>query len=78
MHLALWGTVDTNTNSINMTVGLPAATLAKAGVKGLPPGYLLPVAVLGPLHRPQVAWNAAGVCLEAFGLFAMLAKGEAV
>jgi len=60
LHLALWGTVDTNTNSLTMTIGLPDTTLAKAGLKNLPPGYMLPVAVGGPLHRPQVEWNAAG------------------
>lgn len=61
LHLALWGTVDTNSNTLAMTVGLPATTLAKAGLRGLPPEYLLPVAVSGPLHRPSVEWNAAGV-----------------
>lgn len=60
LHLALWGTIDTNSNTLAMTVGLPGNTLAKAGLRGLPPGYLLPVAVSGPLHRPQVEWNAAG------------------
>ena len=60
LHVALWGTVDTNSNTLEMSVGLPAETLAKAGLKGLPPGYMLPVAVSGPLHRPQVEWNAAG------------------
>lgn len=60
LHLALWGTLDTNSNTLEMTVGLPAETLAKAGLRGLPPGYMLPVAVSGPLHRPQVEWNAAG------------------
>lgn len=43
-----------------MTVGLPASTLGKAGLRNLPPEYMLPVAVSGPLHRPQVEWNAAG------------------
>jgi hypothetical protein len=69
LHLALWGTVDTNSNQIAMTVGLPATTLAKAGLRGLPPGYLLPVAVSGPLHRPQVEWNAAGMLSAALTLW---------
>lgn len=65
LHLALWGTLDTNSNTLEMTVGLPAETLSKAGLRGLPPGYMLPVAVSGPLHRPQVEWNAAGEAVAA-------------
>jgi hypothetical protein len=73
MHLALWGTVDTNSNTLDMTVGLPASTLVKAGLRGLPPTYVLPVAVSGPLHRPQVEWNAAG---EAWGTAFLRACGQ--
>jgi hypothetical protein len=60
LHVALWGVVDAASNTIDFTVGLPASTLAKAGIAGLPPAYMLPVAVSGPLHRPTIEWNAAG------------------
>ncbi|KAF8057655.1 hypothetical protein HT031_006004 [Scenedesmus sp. PABB004] len=60
LHLALWGGVDLAAGgSLDMRLGLPAATLARAGIRGLAPSYLLPLAVRGKLTAPHVDWPAA-------------------
>ncbi|KAF6262446.1 hypothetical protein COO60DRAFT_1676044 [Scenedesmus sp. NREL 46B-D3] len=59
LHVALWGLMDTTTDTIDMRIGLTAATLAKAGIRGLPASYVLPLAVRGHLDSPQIDWQAA-------------------
>ncbi|WIA22339.1 hypothetical protein OEZ85_004653 [Tetradesmus obliquus] len=59
LHVAVWGLVDTTTDKIDMRIGLTAATLAKAGIRGLPASYVLPLAVTGPLDSPQIDWQIA-------------------
>ncbi len=41
----LWGCLDPATDAVDMRLGLPAATLAQLGLRGLPPGYVLPLAL---------------------------------
>ena len=57
---------------VDATLALPAYTLALAGLKGLPPEYLLHIGVRGPAKRPTVEWLKCGAghgmittCLEA-------------
>lgn len=55
LQLAFWGSVDDVSDRIDMRVGLPACTLALAGLTDVPwPGYVLPVEVSGTPERPQV------------------------
>jgi hypothetical protein len=42
-----------------MRIGLTAATLAKAGIRGLPASYVLPLSVKGHLDSPQIDWQVA-------------------
>jgi hypothetical protein len=42
-----------------MRIGLTAATLAKAGIRGLPASYVLPLSVTGHLDAPQIDWQVA-------------------
>jgi hypothetical protein len=42
-----------------MRIGLTAATLAKAGIRGLPASYVLPLSVTGHLDSPQIDWQVA-------------------
>eukprot|EP00882_Tetradesmus_deserticola_P018085 GHRQ01019408.1.p1 GENE.GHRQ01019408.1~~GHRQ01019408.1.p1 ORF type:complete len:307 (+),score=85.93 GHRQ01019408.1:360-1280(+) len=59
LHVAMWGSIDTTKDTIDMRIGLTAATLAKAGIRGLPASYVLPLAVTGHLDSPQIDWPAA-------------------
>lgn len=51
----MWGQVDTaHDNATEMTVGLPADTLAAYGIKNLPDNYMLDIKVSGTTTNPQV------------------------
>ncbi|KAK9838177.1 hypothetical protein WJX81_006881 [Elliptochloris bilobata] len=67
VHLAIWGEVDPPSGRVNMMLGLPARTLAAAGLR-VPPGYMLPLAVRGTLTRPQVDWVGAYQQLAALAM----------
>lgn len=54
LHLALWGFVDPDTDQVHMTVGLPAATLRKAGATHLPDSYHLPLSLHGSIDAPRL------------------------
>lgn len=60
MHLAIWGEVDPASSRVRMSLGLPARTLAAAGLRA-PADYMLPLAVRGTLTRPQVDWVGCAV-----------------
>ncbi|KAK9818270.1 hypothetical protein WJX72_009837 [[Myrmecia] bisecta] len=68
VHLALWGQVDPTTNQLSMTLGIPADTLALAGIKGLPAEAMFPVAVRGTVNRPRVDWIGASRRLAALAV----------
>ncbi|KAK9813117.1 hypothetical protein WJX72_009316 [[Myrmecia] bisecta] len=60
IHVAMWGHVDTaHDNAVHMTLGIPAASLALAGIRGLPADFVLPIAVRGSSHKPEVHWVTA-------------------
>ena len=54
IHLITWGTVNTATNTLEMTLGIPAKTLQQAGVRGLQPEYVLPIKITGQIQAPVV------------------------
>eukprot|EP00775_Hariotina_reticulata_P001608 gene1608-1948_t len=61
LHMALWGQVNTLSNTLDMTLGLPASTLARTlGIKHLPQTYMLPISISGQLVKPQIDWGTAG------------------
>ena len=57
--MCVWGTVDPLSEAMAMRVGLPAATLALAGARGLPDGYVLPLDLHGTLRSPALDLPAA-------------------
>lgn len=52
----MWGQVDTTNNVLDMTLGLPADTLAAVGITTLPSDYVLPVPMKGTPQAPEVNW----------------------
>ncbi|KAL6757417.1 hypothetical protein V8C86DRAFT_1691080 [Haematococcus lacustris] len=54
VHLVLWGSMDPDSDQVRMTVGVPARTLAKLGLRDLPPDYALPLQLTGSLDAPQL------------------------
>ena len=59
LHVALWGSVNTLHNTLEMYLGLPAATLAFVGIRGLPSDYMLPLRISGTCTAPSLEWRAA-------------------
>lgn len=58
VHFAVWGRVDTaHDNATEMTLGLPADTLAVYGIKNLPKDYMLDIRVSGTTTNPKVDWS---------------------
>ena len=57
VHVIMWGQVDTANNVLDMTLGIPADTLAATGIKSLPRDYVLPVPVTGTPQSPNVNWS---------------------
>ncbi len=53
----MWGQVDTVNDELDMTLGIPADTLAATGIKELPSDYVLPVPVKGTPQAPNVNWG---------------------
>ena len=53
----MWGQVDTASNVMDMTLGIPADSLAATGIKSLPSDYVLPVPVKGTPQSPVVNWG---------------------
>ena len=54
----MWGKVTpANDSALDMTLGLPADTLAWAGLKGVPPDGMLTVAVKGTADQPKIEWQ---------------------
>ena len=56
VHVIMWGQIDTVSNVLDMTLGIPADTLAATGIKTLPSDYVLPVPVKGSPQAPLVNW----------------------
>ncbi|KAI8474317.1 MAG: hypothetical protein J3K34DRAFT_138376 [Monoraphidium minutum] len=59
VRVSVWGSVDTVTEAMRMRIGLPASTLALAGVRGLPPDYVLPLELHGGVRSPHLDWTSA-------------------
>ncbi|GBF96170.1 hypothetical protein Rsub_08918 [Raphidocelis subcapitata] len=60
VRVSVWGTVDAGSDEMRMRIGLPAKTLALAGVRGLDPAYMLPLDLRGSIRSPQLDVSAAG------------------
>lgn len=58
VHLIMWGTMASN-GQLDMTIGAPATTLARAGVAGLPAEFVLAIPVHGTREAPLVNWTRA-------------------
>ena len=52
----MWGQIDTVSSVLDMTLGIPADTLAATGIKTLPNDYVLHVPVTGTPQAPVVNW----------------------
>lgn len=76
VHLATWGAVDAAGRRLAVTLGVPAATLARVGFKA-PPGSVLPVAVRGRLATPRVDFAAATAAAAALAAEAAAAEPDA-
>ena len=60
LDIATWGTVNLNTEYVNMILGLTAQSLnAALGLSGLNPDYVLKVPVRGPFGNVQIDTGAA-------------------
>lgn len=58
VHLCMWGKVTpANNSALDMTLGLPADTLAWAGLKGVPSDGMLTIAVSGTADKPKIEWQ---------------------
>ena len=54
----MWGKVTpANNSALDMTLGLPADTLAWAGLKGVPADEMLTIAVKGTADKPKIEWQ---------------------
>lgn len=76
LHLCLWGLVDLASQQVAMTLGLPAASLQKVGVKGLPQEYVLPLQLKGPVEDPKFDWAAATKRLGALSSLQLARLGQ--
>ena len=56
VHLIMWGTMASN-GQLDMTIGAPATTLARAGIAGLPAEFVLAIPVHGTREAPLVNWT---------------------
>lgn len=59
VRLSVWGSVDTLRDTMDMKVGLPAETLALAGIPQLSPDYVLPLEIQGSITSPHLDWTSA-------------------
>ncbi|KAK9846403.1 hypothetical protein WJX81_003127 [Elliptochloris bilobata] len=62
MRLAFWGQVLPG-EVLELTLGLPAATLTPLGLSGLPPDYVFAIPVRGTSRQPRIDWVMAGAQL---------------
>ena len=74
VHLFTYGAVDGRRCAA--TLGVPGATLARAGFRGVPPHTALRVAVRGPVSHPRVDWVAASADAAALAAASAAAAGE--
>ena len=65
----MWGQVDTANNVMDMTLGIPADSLAATGIKSLPSDYVLPVPVKGTPQSPIVNWGKYVLSFHAASAF---------
>lgn len=64
VHLCAWGRVDGGRgNAMDMTLGLPAASLRPLGLGDLPTDYVFPIPVRGTSAKPQVDLVRCACCL---------------
>ena len=74
VHLFTYGAVDGRRCAA--TLGVPGATLVRAGFRGVPPHTALRVAVRGPVSHPRVDWVAASADAAALAAASAAAGGE--
>ena len=55
VRLAFWGRVLPG-EALELTLGLPAATLAPLGLSELPPDYVFAIPVRGTSRQPRIDW----------------------
>lgn len=55
VQLAFWGRVLPG-EALELTLGLPAVTLAPLGLSDLPPGYVFAIPVRGTSRQPRIDW----------------------
>ncbi|DBA87659.1 TPA: hypothetical protein ACH3X1_004668 [Trebouxia sp. C0004] len=75
VHVIMWGHVDTVDDVLDMTLGIPADTLAATGIKELPSDYVLPVPVKGTPQAPNVNWGRAVGQLTELSIKRQVTKG---
>ncbi|DBA71326.1 hypothetical protein WJX79_000596 [Trebouxia sp. C0005] len=75
VHIIMWGQVDTVDDVLDMTLGIPADTLAATGIKELPSDYVLPVPVKGTPQAPNVNWGKAVAQLTELSIKRQVTKG---
>ena len=56
LHLSMWGEVDPKSDTIDMWLGIPAASLSQLGIRGYSRAAMLPIRVQGSLQAPSVGW----------------------
>ena len=67
----MWGTMASS-GQLDMTIGAPATTLARAGIAGLPAEFVLAIPVHGTREAPLVNWTRSacfGYENEEFGIW---------
>ena len=52
----MWGEVDPKSDTIDMWLGIPAASLSQLGISGYSREAMLPIPVQGSLQKPTVRW----------------------
>eukprot|EP00884_Botryococcus_braunii_P007302 jgi/Botrbrau1/16573/Bobra.0068s0004.1 len=62
LHLAIWGNIEAD-KRLDMTLAIPADTLAHLGLKRVPPTAVLPLRVSGTITSPTVNWIRASTDL---------------
>ncbi|MCK4947770.1 MAG: hypothetical protein KAS46_05310 [Candidatus Aureabacteria bacterium] len=59
-HIATWGTIDIENDTLDVTLGLTSDTLDKAfDIEGLSEDYILKIPVRGSTENPKVNWAEA-------------------
>ena len=53
LHLSMWGEVDPKSDTIDMWLGIPAASLSQLGIRGYSRAAMLPIRVQGSLQAPS-------------------------